>query len=88
MGFMILIPIVVFIVAFFFIASVSFSSFKNAKKTVDSTIPVIEQRYNEHMAKVAMESTVKQENKVCEYCGSYISNGTTKCNSCGAKVGK
>ena len=30
----------------------------------------------------------KEENKVCEYCGSTIPADSTKCDSCGAKVKK
>ena len=86
--FMILIPIGVFVVAFFFIASVAFSTFRKAKKTVNKSIPVIEQRFNDNIAKVVMVPVAKQEDKVCEYCGSTIPNGVTECESCGAKVKK
>ena len=87
MGFMVLIPIMVFIAAFFFIASIAFSSFKRSRKTANKTIPIIEQRFDEYMAKNT-ESIENQENKMCEYCGSHISNDATKCDSCGAKVKK
>ena len=88
MEFMVLIPIIVFVIAFLFIASVAFSSFKKAKKNVNRSIPVIEQSFNEHLNKVAMASIAKQENKTCEYCGSNISSEANKCDSCGAKVKK
>lgn len=86
--FMVLIPIGVFVVAFLFIASVAFSSFKKAKKTTDKVIPVIEQRLNEHLSKISTDTTPKPVERVCEYCGSTIANGANKCDSCGAKAKK
>lgn len=85
---MFLIPIIVFVIAFLFIASVAFSSFKKAKKTTDKATPVIEQRFNEHLNKITTANTEKPVEKVCEYCGSTIASGTNKCDSCGAKAKK
>ena len=85
---MILIPIGVFVLAFLFIASVAFSSFKKSKKVVNKSIPVIEQRFNEQLTKTSVARTVKPEEKVCEYCGSTIPTGKSECESCGAKAKK
>ena len=86
--FMILIPIGVFVVAFFFIASVAFSTFKKAKKTADKAIPIIEQGLNEHLSKMSTAPAPKPIQRVCEYCGSTIADGASECDSCGAKVKK
>ena len=86
MGSMIFIPIGVFIVAFLFIASVAFSTFKKSRKTVNKVIPIVEQQFSEQVSKTIVSE--KSESKVCEYCGSTISNGVTECDSCGAKVKK
>ena len=88
MTFMFLIPIVVFVIAFLFIASVAFSTFRKTKKTTDKAITVIEQRFNDSLSKMPTVNTEKPVEKVCEYCGSTIVNGANKCDSCGAKVKK
>ena len=86
MNFMIIIPIGVFVLAFLFIASVSFSSFRKTKKTINKAAPVIEQRFNEQLSKINI--TAKSVERVCEYCGSTVPNGVNECESCGAKVKK
>ena len=85
---MFLIPIIVFILAFLFIATVAFSTFRKSKKASSKTTPAIEQRFNEHLRKINEASPVKNMEKVCEYCGSSISDGAKECESCGAKVKK
>lgn len=85
---MVLIPIGVFIIAFLFIASVAFSSFKKSKKVVNKVIPIVEQSFNEQLTEVSAAKATKPEEKVCEYCGSTVPNGKTECESCGAKVKK
>ena len=86
--FMVLIPIGVFVVAFLFIASVAFSSFKKAKKTTDKAVTVIEQRFHDSLSKMPTATAAKPVERVCEYCGSTIANGANKCDSCGAKAKK
>lgn len=88
MKFTFLIPVVVFAVAFLFIASVAFGSFKKNKNNTSKPNSKVQQNPIVHTYKTPVDNVAKPVERVCDYCGSTITAGANKCDSCGAKVKK
>jgi len=91
MWFMFVIPFVIFFVIFLMIGKSFMKAHKNVDKTMDDMVATISAYAKEHMANEVDESQSVEpviQDKTCEYCGSTIPAGSTKCGSCGAKVKK
>ena len=76
----------VFFVVFFMIIVSAVKSHKQTGDTMQNMINTVS-AYAEKQMQEAFEQP-QEETKTCEYCGSTISFGSTKCNACGAKVKK
>jgi len=89
MWFMFVVPFIVFFIIFLSVAINMFHSHKNSGYTIQNMVNTIsayaeQQKENEEVEK----PQIKEENKICEYCGSVVKNKSDKCGSCGAKIKK
>ena len=90
MWFMFVVPFVIFFGIFLFVAFSIFGTHKKVENTTKDIIPTIS-AYPETYEPVEVFVPVthvetKEETYICEYCGSKIKLGETKCESCGAKL--
>ena len=83
------IPIIAFGIFFVIFLAIAISAFRSHKHTGDTMRNMINtvSAYAEKEIENVFNPP-KEETKICEYCGSTIPNGNTKCNSCGAKAKK
>ncbi len=90
---MFFLPIIIFGVFFIVFLIIGLSAFKSHKHVGDTMQDMIntvsayaEKEFNNAIEQLDNKPHEKQ--KTCEYCGSAISAGSSKCDSCGAKVKK
>ena len=82
-------PFIIFGVFFVVFLMIGISAFKTHKKTGETMQNMINtvSAYAEKELQKTFEQP-KPQTKTCEYCGSTISEGSNKCEACGAKVKK
>ncbi len=86
MWFIFVIPFVVFFVIFLLIAKHFFHPHKMLDDAVDMANTV--SAYAEQIKTELEPEPEPVKEKICEYCGSTIAEGNSKCDSCGAKIKK
>lgn len=88
---MFFLPIIIFAVFFVVFIIIGLSAVKSHKQTGDTiqnminTVSAYAKNQMQDEAELS-NNQLKSETKVCEYCGSQLSAGVTKCGACGAKV--
>ena len=90
MWFMFVIPFIMFFITFLTIVFTTIRAHNHSKSATKSS-PTTISRHPESIeiyVPVTPIQQPKEDVKTCEYCGSKIKSGETKCDACGAKVKK
>lgn len=88
MWFMFVIPFIIFFVIFLMIAINIFRGHNHSKDVMKNMVNTISAYAEAEKQESEKIEPVKQPERFCEYCGSSVAQGVTKCEACGAKVKK